>query len=288
MVLRLCGYLAFVGILAGGGQGLPAQARIDDNLLKLPGDAVKNHGTLIIVGGGSTPQQAKDEFLRLAGGRQARIVLVPSAYDYGSSETAKRRYLGWFGGASSFEVVDTNLLTVEQSKKFEHTLDGATGVWIGGGSQTRLMGIYGRTRVEEALRRVLARGGVIGGTSAGAAVMSRVMIRAGTLENPGLGTGFGFLEGAIVDQHFTQRKRETRLLVVLKKHADLTGLGVDERTALVVAGNELRVLGDNLVSVYPPGGPERTALRLKAGDRANLVASAGGIEFRVSPANMPR
>src|SRR5262249_30372801 len=158
---------------------LSGELRGNDNLLKLPSDAVKNHGTLIIVGGGNTPQEAKDEFLRLAGGPKARIVLVPSAYDYGGADVASRRYVGWLGEAQSCAVVDTNALTAEQSKEFELALDGATGAWIGGGSQSRLMGIYGHTRVEDALRRVLARGGVVGGTSAGAAVMSRVMIRFG-------------------------------------------------------------------------------------------------------------
>jgi cyanophycinase len=259
-----------------------AEMLASENLLKLPSGAIQNHGTLIIVGGGRTPVEAKDEFLRLAGGRRARIVLLPSAYDYGSAEAARRRYVGWLGRGESFEVIDTDSLTVTQSKRFEKTLDGATGVWIGGGSQNRLMSLYGRTRVEKALHRVLERGGVVGGTSAGAAVMSRVMIRFGRTESPSVGTGFGLLAGAVVDQHFSQRSRETRLLGVLKQHADLVGLGVDERTALIVTGNQLRVLGENVVSVYPSGNGTRTPLRLRPGQQAELAAAASGVGVRVA------
>src|SRR5262245_50814132 len=113
-----------IGLLFAA-QLLIADARANDNPLKLPSEAVKNHGTLIIVGGGNTPQEAKDEFLRLAGGRQARIVLVPSAYDYGGADVARRRYLGWLGKGTSLDVVDTKSLTVEEARRFETTLDAA-------------------------------------------------------------------------------------------------------------------------------------------------------------------
>jgi cyanophycinase len=281
MLRKLC-WLALAAQLAWYQPCAWAETRLADNLLRLPAEAVKNHGTLIIVGGGRTPQAAKDEFLRLAGGRKARIVLLPSAHEYSSIETVRRRYAGWLGQGESLEVIDTDSLTVAESKRFEKILDAATGVWIGGGSQNRLMSLYGRTRVEKALHRVLERGGVVGGTSAGAAVMSRVMIRYGRTEGPAIGTGFGLLAGAVVDQHFSQRKRETRLLGVLKQHADLIGLGVDERTALIVTGNQLRVVGDNVVSVYPAGNGSRSALRLKPGEQAELVAAEGGAQVRVA------
>jgi cyanophycinase len=124
---------------------------------------------------------------------------------------------------------------------------------------------------------VLERGGVVGGTSAGAAAMSQVMIRFGRTATPSIGAGFGLLAGAVVDQHFSQRKRETRLLGVLKQHADLIGLGVDERTALIVSGNKLRVVGDNVVS-----------LRLNPGEQAELVAGGSGTEVRVSSLRLSR
>jgi cyanophycinase len=280
---RLTPALALVAVLSVGRVCFSAELIAADNILKLPAGAVKNHGRLIIVGGGRTPQEVKDEFLRLAGGHRARIALLPSAYDYGDSDTARRRYDGWLGRGESLDVIDTDSLTVAESKRFEKIIDGATGVWIGGGSQNRLMALYGRTRVAKALHRLLERGGVIGGTSAGAAVMSSVMIRYGRTDTPSIGTGFGLLAGAVVDQHFTQRKRETRLLGVLKQRADLIGLGVDERTALIVEGNRLRVVGDNVVSIYPAGNGARTPLRLKGGDQADLVVAGSAVELRVSP-----
>jgi cyanophycinase len=275
--------LASALVLVSATLTVGGQTRANDNILQLPAEAVKNRGTLIIVGGGCTPPEAKREFVRLAGGQGARIVIVP-ACDYGGSQAARQAYDGWLGPVASLEAIDTNALTADEARAFEQVLDRATGVWMGGGSQNRLMGLYGRTRVEQALHRLLERGGVIGGNSAGAAVMSRVMICHGWTESPTVGRGFGLISGAVVDQHFSQRNRETRLLGALRQHADLIGLGVDERTALIVSGNQLRVVGENAVFVYPAGSGHRQALRLNPGEQADLAAAEGRVEVRVASA----
>ena len=110
---------------------------------------------------------------------------------------------------------------------------------------------------------LLARGGVIGGTSAGAAIMSRMMIVSGRTEAK-LGQGFDFLPGAVIDQHFLKRNRIKRLLGVVRSHPDLIGLGIDESTALVVdvRGKRLHVIGNSYViacvpetSIATPGDP---------------------------------
>jgi cyanophycinase len=117
---------------------------------------------------------------------------------------------------------------------------------------------YLGTAVEKALRALLNRGGVIGGTSAGAAVMSRVMITGGQ-EKATVGTGFGFLPGAVVDQHALRLSRLNRLLGVLADHPDLAGVAIDEATALVVQGGKWRVMGGSYVVVCRAPAPGRPA-----------------------------
>ena len=142
-----------------------------------------------------------------------------------------------------------------------------------GGYQGRLADLYGGTRVEFALRQVLERGGVVGGTSAGAAVLSRLMILQGSSNELSLGRGFGLLEQAVVDQHFSQRDRHARLLRVLDEHPGLVGLGIDEDTALVVQANHLRVLGESHVTVCLPAEASHATLlyRLNPGDEVELT-----------------
>jgi cyanophycinase len=108
--------------------------------------------------------------------------------------------------------------------------------------------VYLGTAVERALRGVLDRGGVIGGTSAGTALMSRVMITGGQ-DKATVGTGFGFLPGVIIDQHALRRNRVNRLLGVLADHPDLAGVAIDEATALVVRQGRWRVVGSSYVVV---------------------------------------
>ena len=119
-------------------------------------------------------------------------------------------------------------------------------------------------RSKQALRGVLERGGIIGGTSAGAAIMSRLMIRYGSPKAV-VDAGFNLLNLAVVDQHFLRRNRQERLLGVLNEHPEMIGLGIDEGTALVVEGDHLRVMGQSEVVVCK-----------SAGEQAPLGANAQG------------
>src|SRR5205807_2533054 len=103
-------------------------------------------------------------------------------------------------------------------------------VWIGGGKQSRLMYLFAGTPLAAKLRAVLARGGVVGGTSAGASVVSRVMVIGS-----GEGRGLGLLDRLIIDQHFSQRHRLERLKRLIEKYPDQVGYGIDERTALEIS-----------------------------------------------------
>jgi cyanophycinase len=146
-------------------------------------------------------------------------------------------------------------------------------VWFIGGNQNWLVETYLGTATESEIRGVLERDGVVGGTSAGAAIMSPIMIRR---DRPVLeeGPGFGFLPGTIVDQHFIKRNRQARLLRMLDSHPDLVGLGIDEGTALVVEGANLSVLGESQVMVCSPNVPDQPpqVRPLKAGVQIDLAS----------------
>ena len=143
---------------------------------------------------------------------------------------------------------------------------------ISGGEQGRLADIYVGTKVEQALTGVLERGGVVGGTSAGAAVMSRMMIRYGSPKAV-VGAGFNLLARAVVDQHFLRRNRQERLLGVLAEHPDWSDWGSTRGPALVVEGDHLRVLGESEVVVCKQisGSPTPWVETVKAGEEVDLM-----------------
>lgn len=227
-------------------------------------------GHLLIVGGGPIPDAILERFVALAGGPgKARIVLYPMASEYedaGLELAAEFRKLG--------AEAERILLTRAQADTEEaaHRLDGVTGVWFGGGDQAKLTAVLLHTRVEAAIRERYAKGAVVGGTSAGAAVMSTPML-TGEERRPGgdrppekdsgdawmtiargnivTVEGFGLVPGAIVDQHFVRRRRNNRLLSLVLENPALVGVGIDESTALEVGpGVPWRVLGESVAVVY--------------------------------------
>ena len=253
----------------------------EPNALGLSAQAIANKGTLFILGGGKAPEPVYQEFVRLAGGRKARIVLITSAYVYRDAEHVRRRFGGWRSmGADSTVFLDAKTREEADSANFIRPLTKATAVWIAGGSQSRLMSLCTGTRIEQAVRDVLNRGGVVGGTSAGASAMSQLMIRYG-YSSAVLGQGIGLLSGAVVDQHFSQRGRYNRLLGVLDEHPGLLGIGVDERTAAIVQGNNLRVVGESQVAVCVPG-PDRATMvyRFKPKQQADLSKLRGAVAHK--------
>jgi len=222
-------------------------------------------GTLVIVGGGKMPAAVRDEFITKAGGAdKAKIVVIPTASESADNEKEHASYLQQWKDAT---VADVKLLHTRDEKTanspdFVKPLTDATGIWFSGGDQSKLTKVYAGTKVLEAIKKRYADGAVIGGTSAGAAVMSDVMITGGTDEAT-TAEGFGLLPGTVVDQHFTQRKRQKRLAGVLAKNPKALGIGIDESTAVVVSGGTAKVLGDGRVQ-FTDGKKE--PVWLKAGD----------------------
>jgi len=232
-------------------------------------------GKLVICGGGKLPQPIRDQFCKFAGGSKARIVVIPTA----TARADHAQYLthvldDWKDcGAGSLSLLHTRSRDEANDDAFVRPLVEATGVWLSGGDQVFLTNAYLGTLVEKQLRAVLSRGGVIGGTSAGAAVMSGVMI-AGGRTKADVSQGFDFISGAVIDQHFLKRNRLPRLIGVLSSHPNLVGLGIDEQTALVVDVQEhhLSVIGDSyVVACVPDSQHNSVSVKfLKPGDQTAL------------------
>lgn len=226
-------------------------------------EALVRGGALVIAGGGALPDEVYDEFVRLAGGESARLVIIPTAHPFESLADAKRAYGGWYDmEARSVDFLHCDDPDEADDEQVVAPLRRATGVWIGGGAQGRLADRYVDTRVHRELQRVVERGGVVGGTSAGASILSRTMIRYGSNTRASTDRGLGLLTSAVIDQHFIRRGRQPRLLAVLAEEPEQWGIGVDERTALVVHRTKIRVLGESQV-VLCRGATERREAWIK-------------------------
>jgi len=215
-------------------------------------------GYLVIHGGGESPEPL-DEFIRLAGGAQANIIVIPTAAgfdDYG--EKFQQNYFRPFRerGVGNIRVLHTMDRVIADSDDFVAPIGTATGVWFTGGRQWRLADAYLDTKTERALWSVLHRGGVIGGGSAGATIQGSYLVRGdtrGALNPIGNHTrGFGFLKNCAIDQHLLSRNRQFDMLSVIRLHPDLLGIGIDARAGIVVHGDEFRVIGTEFVAIYDP------------------------------------
>ncbi|MEM8667321.1 MAG: cyanophycinase [Planctomycetota bacterium] len=199
---------------------------------------------LVIAGGGSLPSSIFERFRQLAG-PNPKLVYIPTA----SERPTVKQSLDELWETRGFDeviVLNESDPKVISSDEFLKPLREATAVWFGGGSQQRIADAYLNTPVEKELQKLIARGGVIGGTSAGAAIQSRVMIASGRSE-PSLSTGFDLLRGVIIDQHFLRRNRLSRLRIAVSRHPDRIGFGIDEGTAIVVKGDQAEVVGRSYV-----------------------------------------
>jgi len=242
-------------------------------------------GKLFICGGGRLPDELRQHFINLAGGTQARVVVITTASALADTDRMESKLVVWREQAlADLTILHTRSRVTADEPQFVSPLTVATGVWFVGGDQNWLIDTYLGTSTEREIRGVLARGGVVGGTSAGAAIMSPVMIRRDrpTLQ---IGPGFGFLPGTIVDQHFLKRKRQERLLRVLDGHPELLGLGIDEGTALLVDGSHLCVMGESQVMVCSPPAADLPAdvYSLDPGAEAELTQLQAHALARIEP-----
>ena len=225
---------------------------------KRPGKATKvgpQNGSLVIVGGGRVDDAIFEKFIELAGGPEAQIVVVPTAagmyaYDENAANAGRLRSLG----AKNVSVLHTTDREIANSDSFVSPLLGAKAVWFGGGRQWRLVDAYKGTRTEAMFQSVLDRGGVIGGSSAGATIQGSYLARGDTKNNQIMmgdhEEGFGYLKNVAIDQHVLARNRQFDMFGILKEKPELLGISIDEGTAVIVQGDQFEVMGSSYVLIY--------------------------------------
>ena len=288
----------FVALLLAS---LPAAAASTPNASSTPVEP----GPAVVIGGGLSEANAPvwERIVALAGGKGARIAVLPTASDDPEGSAANTVATLHRYGAEAFsipvapELKGTDALAAARDPRWVEQVNGANGVFFTGGAQARIVDTLAPAGQSgpllDAIRALQRRGGVIAGTSAGAAIMSRTMIRdaedvfavlKGRMrEGQELGTGLGFAtESFIVDQHFLARGRIGRLLPVMVERGFTVGLGVDENTAAIVNGESIEAIGASGVLLIELDQADRTpgrkpfALRnarlslLGDGDRVDL------------------
>lgn len=218
----------------------------------------QNQGALVIIGGAEDREGdciVLREFVRLAGGMKSHIAVMTAATSL--PKEVGDDYIHVFErlGAESVEVVHTERREDSHREESLRIVEQATGIFFTGGDQSRIVDFIKGTPLDKVIHQRHQAGAVIGGTSAGAAMMPDQMIVGGaSVSNPSvdavsMGPGMGFLPGIVVDQHFAQRGRLGRLLAALVLQPAMLGLGIDEDTGIIVKGDEFEVVGQGSITV---------------------------------------
>ncbi|MBZ9882704.1 cyanophycinase [Mesorhizobium sp. CA10] len=241
-------------------------------------------GALVIVGGGPIPREILACAMELAGGPDARIVVLPQASraDKHSDSlvdafraVGARNIRSWRfenqGQANEKATSSASVAGVADA------INQANLIWLSGGSQTALMAALDASGFSQLIRERHRRGIAVGGSSAGAAVMADWMMTGGSqsLKSVIAGSaptsrGLGLWPGVIIDQHFLKRRRNNRLLTAVLDRPDHVGIGIDESTALVTLGDQVEVLGESSVMVF-----DARNARLKPSDEGLPIGAMG-------------
>jgi cyanophycinase len=236
-----------------------------------PAKVEPNHkrGYIVPVGGAEDKQRDPAilrRFLEVSGGSEARIAVIPTA---SRAADTGRRYERVFSelGAAEVEALPFERRGDTNRDDWLDVLDNATGVFLTGGNQLRISTILGGTAVAKKIRSLNARGVTVGGTSAGAAILSEHMIafgdggstpRAGLVS---LAPGFGMTNRVIIDQHFRQRDRLGRLLAALAYNPFAVGLGLDEDTAGSIDPDDvIHVVGTGAITIVDASQLEHSSM----------------------------
>jgi cyanophycinase len=233
-------------------------------------------GTLIVSGAAGLSREnygagVLERFVTLAGGPDANYVYIPTAssgikldngFIYTPPDTdiaadntsAFEAELAKMFGVTHITILHTRNRQTANSQGFVNVLRKASGLWISGGNSGRLADVYLGTRTEKEIKAVFERGGVVAGNSAGAIIQGSFIVR-GRPDKPvlmasGHTRGFGLLENVVINPHLITASRETELINVIDAHPELLGIGIDEKTAIVVQGHRFEVLGDSKIAIY--------------------------------------
>jgi cyanophycinase len=220
--------------------------------------AIKSLPGAVVLAGGIFTDSMGEEFVRLAGGTNARLVLIPTAYGPTEEEGVEQFYELWgkFKPAK-ISVLHTRDRAKANDPEFVAPLRDATGVWFLGGVQSRLTDVYGGTLLHDEVRKLVERGGAVGGNCAGAMALGETMIVGGDEEDDDedavvLRPGLGIIPKMVADSHVLERNRLERLRGVIEEHPDHFGVGIDSSTAVVIEHGQLRVIGKSYVTTIVP------------------------------------
>lgn len=248
-------------------------------------------GALVIAGGGRLDGTGiYEKFIELAGGPDAPLVVVPTAGGNRARDGSVREYkeedvIGpWVRrGVTNVRMLHTHDTETAGTEAFVAPLRAARAVWFNGGRQWNIVDSYANTLAYREFHKVLERGGVIGGSSAGATIQGEYLVRGDTsgpavmmTDEPNHQEAFGFLRRTAIDQHINTRNRWDDLIPVIEAKPDLLGIGLSEGTAIVVRGDRFEVIGGWKVSVhdntrlYQPW--EKPYFVLSPGDVYNMQA----------------
>lgn len=212
------------------------------------------NGKLMIVGGGRA-NDLIDKFVEIAGGDSAKIVVIPTA---GTQENFSD---DWYfskrireNTGARVSILHTRDRDVANTKQFILPLKSATGIWFTGGRQWRLVDAYMNTKVLDECWNLLDRGGIIGGSSAGATIQGSYLARGDTDNNTIMmgdhEEGFAFVKNIAIDQHLLARNRHFDMFEILQKKPGLLGIGLDESTGILVEKNKFEVIGKSYIAIY--------------------------------------
>ena len=240
-------------------------------------------GPVILIGGAEDKRRDRvilSRFVELAGGPDGHIVVISTASTLG--DLASERYRELFEELGTRRVTGLRPLTREEANDpaITSALSDATGIFLTGGNQVRLVSVVGGSKLEDALLRAHDRGAVVAGTSAGASAASTHMVafgRSGASPKHRMihiSAGLGLVDGVVVDQHFEQRGRMGRLLAAVALSPRLIGIGLDEDTAAVIhADRTLEVIGKGSVTLVDGSNIRTDAFHMK-GHRPMMVSGA--------------
>jgi cyanophycinase len=232
-------------------------------------------GVLIIIGGHEDKRDRRTilrEVSRHLRGGKLVVATVASHEPEGYFESYQQGFDGLEVGDLTEVYIENRTETLDSEKL--RAFDDAAGVFFTGGDQLRITSQIGNTPIEQRVREIHARGGVIAGTSAGASVMPETMLVSGSsresyrIGDLSMAPGLGLIRGVIIDQHFAQRGRVGRLLGALAQNPRLLGIGIDEDTAIVVEGAVFEVIGSGAVYVLDAAGVTQSNIAEERCDRA--------------------
>lgn len=215
------------------------------------------NGTLLIIGGAARNPIFLEVFKKHAGGKDANIIVIPTAYEDNQIEkdTGFVRLKAYFqkAGFTNIHILHTRDTTVANTEEFIAPIREASGVYFMGGRQWRIADGFLNTLAHKEFKRLLERGGIIAGSSAGATIQGSYLARGDTKANTIMmgdhEVGLGFMKNVAIDQHILARNRQFDLFEILDHKPELLGIGLDENTGILVKYDQFEVVGNHYVAI---------------------------------------